>query len=633
MPDTYWQSATGGIHYSNGSVGINTDDLTNALFTIVGQDPDNYVHLLGDNGGEGNTISLSVSDMNAGAVSGSAHFDMRPDMFDLYYESPDGLAMGEMYLAPGGLDVYAFQQIDEDFAFSASFSVFSAFGEGPMAKDLSGMWKVSDDNTGSFFSVGVGGMGYRKGGGSVATAKFLTGRFSSSPYVSDDFSNNFFSFSGGSIFLSANGDNTAAMLFGENQNELSSSGYSIEDIAYGIRSNNGIMEYANQQTESEQTTEWIPFNSLGGGGDFIPLTGTENGSPVTGSIEIAQSNLYPLRKTFVGPSITDMAIGIFDNDDPDSSTRGAGLGFIMQGSLVNQAVIQAYSEVSSTSLSIFANNRIDDGVLLTTDLSSRGLYGNAYFGPNYDDFTYVQKKYVDDALDLLSSDERLKKNMTDLPSTLNTLSGVRTVSYNWNTEHDTDPQHIGFIAQDLKNYYPDLVSKQPDGYYKVSYALMTPILTKAIQEINTNITDISDLTRENTWRDSLIAWLGDITNGINRIFAHEVRTDRLCIAKADGSDVCLTGEQVEEIVGSATPAIDSDEPVSEEIPNVPEEEMESDTAAEGSQAPSGDTDGAGEQIPENIPEEVPTDMSVPEESVQEDAVSSETLAVPEIPTL
>jgi hypothetical protein len=47
------------------------------------------------------------------------------------------------------------------------------------------------------------------------------------------------------------------------------------------------------------------------------------------------------------------------------------------------------------------------------------------------------------------------------------------------------------------------------------------------------------------------AWLADATNGITKIFAKEVHTDELCVKKSDGSDVCVTGDQLAALLGSS----------------------------------------------------------------------------------
>jgi hypothetical protein len=147
-----------------------------------------------------------------------------------------------------------------------------------------------------------------------------------------------------------------------------------------------------------------------------------------------------------------------------------------------------------------------------------------------------------------SSDERLKTNIEDLENTtLGIVTNIRTVRYNWNTD-PTGNKTLGFLAQDLEQYYPELVRTDADGFKMVNYAQMTPILVEAIREINLKVVDLSDVTKENTWRDALVAWFGNIENGIDTIYAkvfesEKIKTQQLCVG-----ETCLNEQQVQQIL-------------------------------------------------------------------------------------
>jgi hypothetical protein len=117
---------------------------------------------------------------------------------------------------------------------------------------------------------------------------------------------------------------------------------------------------------------------------------------------------------------------------------------------------------------------------------------------------------------------------------------LNPVTYNWLTEATGTPTHGGLIAQQVLPILPDLVSKGPDGYYTLNYAGFTPYLVKALQEL---------ATISGAFRTNLIAWLADATNGIHDFYAgiihsQEDHTQKLCVAKSDGSEVCVTGDQI-----------------------------------------------------------------------------------------
>jgi hypothetical protein len=145
-----------------------------------------------------------------------------------------------------------------------------------------------------------------------------------------------------------------------------------------------------------------------------------------------------------------------------------------------------------------------------------------------------------------SSDERLKDNIHDLSvGVLDKLAQVRTVTYNWKEGTDQD-EHIGFLAQDIKQYFPELVSIGTTGYYSVNYAGMAPVLTQAIRELNIKLENIElAASLENqTFLESIMTWLGDTANGLALVISDTIKArNELCI-----DDICMTKDQLRTII-------------------------------------------------------------------------------------
>ena len=86
-----------------------------------------------------------------------------------------------------------------------------------------------------------------------------------------------------------------------------------------------------------------------------------------------------------------------------------------------------------------------------------------------------------------SSDARFKKEIQPLQSSLEKLMRVEGVTYLFDQENfpekgfSSDLQ-IGFIAQDLAEIFPELVTTLDDGYLSVYYSKMAPILVEAVKE-------------------------------------------------------------------------------------------------------------------------------------------------------
>jgi hypothetical protein len=91
----------------------------------------------------------------------------------------------------------------------------------------------------------------------------------------------------------------------------------------------------------------------------------------------------------------------------------------------------------------------------------------------------------------VSSDERLKKNIVDASSQLNTIKNIKVREFDWkvNNYHE-----VGMIAQELNTIVPSVVQEGGDDIaeepWTVDYAKLTPYLIKAIQEQQTIIEDL-----------------------------------------------------------------------------------------------------------------------------------------------
>lgn len=92
------------------------------------------------------------------------------------------------------------------------------------------------------------------------------------------------------------------------------------------------------------------------------------------------------------------------------------------------------------------------------------------------------------------SDKNLKKNIRPLYNTLDALAHINGVYFNYDKEKFgeefpsvPEEQQIGFLAQEVKEYFPELVTQRENGYYTVDYVKMTPVLVEAIKELHEQI--------------------------------------------------------------------------------------------------------------------------------------------------
>lgn len=146
--------------------------------------------------------------------------------------------------------------------------------------------------------------------------------------------------------------------------ELTSGGGGIELTDLSVTTNspgNAALSYDN--TTGVFTYTPPDLSGYAQDGDYIPLAGTDAGSPVTGDIEL-----------------DDTVTGNIDI----LGTGNAIISFIDDGTL----------EINNTPQ---ASNVYVRGIDISgLDAADKGIDGSFYYGANYADNTYVQKKYVDD---------------------------------------------------------------------------------------------------------------------------------------------------------------------------------------------------------------------------------------------
>lgn len=132
----------------------------------------------------------------------------------------------------------------------------------------------------------------------------------------------------------------------------------------------------------------------------------------------------------------------------------------------------------------------------------------------------------------VASDSRFKTDITPLESSLQTITSLTPVSYKllprfgndadeipagtlsekelqdienarkFYQSLENDGPHFGFIAQEVKEIYPELVKTDHEGYMYIDYIGMIPLLVNAIGELNAQIEEqnaqIEELKADNS---------------------------------------------------------------------------------------------------------------------------------------
>lgn len=95
-----------------------------------------------------------------------------------------------------------------------------------------------------------------------------------------------------------------------------------------------------------------------------------------------------------------------------------------------------------------------------------------------------------------TSDVRLKRNIKNVEHGLDTILKLHPVSYEKKTNLESteyNTKEIGFVAQEIRKVLPDIVKEADDSnkLLSVNYDSLIPVLTKAVQELNSKVDELS----------------------------------------------------------------------------------------------------------------------------------------------
>jgi len=86
-----------------------------------------------------------------------------------------------------------------------------------------------------------------------------------------------------------------------------------------------------------------------------------------------------------------------------------------------------------------------------------------------------------------ASDGRYKREVVPVQGALASVLKLRGVTYYWKqaefpAKHFEGRRQLGFIAQEIEPFYPEMVTTDADGYKSVDYSRLTPVLVEALKE-------------------------------------------------------------------------------------------------------------------------------------------------------
>jgi hypothetical protein len=117
-------------------------------------------------------------------------------------------------------------------------------------------------------------------------------------------------------------------------------------------------------------------------------------------------------------------------------------------------------------------------IIPTVDSSTNSLNKGCYIYPNSGGWVFY-------------SDRRLKKDIVYMENALDKVLQLKPCTFKWKNEEGSAPLHHGFIAQDVQELFPDIVSccssNNEEKYLGLATSDLIPVLTQSIKDQHTII--------------------------------------------------------------------------------------------------------------------------------------------------
>jgi hypothetical protein len=110
--------------------------------------------------------------------------------------------------------------------------------------------------------------------------------------------------------------------------------------------------------------------------------------------------------------------------------------------------------------------------------------------------------YVDGDAKFNQSDRRLKDTLIPLNNGLDIVRQLQSYKFVWNSGYKKGRHCVGYLADEIQPILPELVWTGQDGYSGLYYELFVPVLSSAIQTVDTRLTKIE--SKEEILNDKII---------------------------------------------------------------------------------------------------------------------------------
>lgn len=123
--------------------------------------------------------------------------------------------------------------------------------------------------------------------------------------------------------------------------------------------------------------------------------------------------------------------------------------------------------------------------------SNTGVWGVAHTSANWSGYFSVGKVGLGAGVTVVNaSDRNLKRDISPLSANLDALLRLKPSSYAWKSDPDDTHRSYGFIAQDVQDVLPELVSHTMEGDLALDYTGFIPVIVGGVQELEARVATI-----------------------------------------------------------------------------------------------------------------------------------------------
>jgi hypothetical protein len=263
-------------------------------------------------------------------------------------------------------------------------------------------------------------------------------------------------------------------------------------------------------------------NNAGYSLDVAGNTDLSGNVTIAGDIDVSGNVVGMVNYNTINKDIPPISNSAIDySDSTDETALPVGIKVMTSDNSFNSTTATIHNDLSANgnfgSTFIFDNNLSVAGSVLVSDLSqnSYGAY-TIYSKKDSTDsfmvgksasnvFTIVNQSNVgvfmnsDSNVLTSTSDKNLKTNISNLENNSDNIMKLRPVEFNWNYEADNKKKHVGFIAQEVEEIFPELVEENvyPNGevYKGVNTNKLIPYMIDEIKLLEEKLEKLEKLEK------------------------------------------------------------------------------------------------------------------------------------------